>query len=139
MGFFDDILKKIGASLATRYAVVVEGNYAGCHLAMGNPPKEKVTVANRFPQVIFLKDKEEVARLNIAKDVVGVEYNETIQFAATGNDGFRCTITYADGETSVIDLFPSKLFVFYSNFEGMMDKETSEFLKNEVDKRVAQA
>lgn len=132
MGFFDNILKKVGASLATRYGVVSAGKYEGCKIALGNPPTAKVTTADSFSQMIFLKENEEVARLNIAEEIEDVAYTETIQFPATGADGYRCTITFADGDTCQFDLFPSKARVFYSNLKGKMLKETREFLEKEI-------
>ena len=132
MGFFDNILKKVGASLATRYGKVSAGKYEGCSIALGNPPKEKVSAADSFSQMIFLKENEEVVRLNIAEEIEDVAYTETIQFPATGADGYRCTITFADGDTCQFDLFPSKARVFYSNLKGKMLKETREFLEKEI-------
>ena len=132
MGFFDNILKKVGASLATRYGKVSAGKYEGCNIALGNPPKEKVSVADSFSQMIFLKENEEVARLNIAEEIDEVAYTETIQFPATGANGYRCTITFADGDTCQFDLFPSKTRAFYSNLKGKMLKETCEFLEKEI-------
>lgn len=138
MGFFDKIMKKVGATLATRYGVVSGGKYEGCKIAMGNPPTEKVTAANSFSQMIFLKENEEVARLNIAREIIDVAYTETIQFPETGADGYRCTITFADGDTCQFDLFPSRARVFYSNLKGLMLKETDEFFKETI-KNMTQA
>ena len=59
-------------------------------------------------------------------------YTETIQFPATGADGYRCTITFADGDTCQFDLFPSKTRVFYNNLNGKMLEETREFLEKEI-------
>ena len=126
---YQNALKKLGASLATIYAVVDSGKYEGCSIALGNAPKEKVSVANSFSQMIFLKEKEEMARLNIATDIEDVEYVETIQFPATGNDGYRCIITFTDGETCKADLFPSRLYVFCNNLKEKMRKDTIEFFK----------
>lgn len=134
MGFFDDVLKKVGAALATRYGVVSEGKYAGCHIALGNPPKEKVTDAYSFSQVIFLNDKEETARLNILTGILDVEYTETIQFPATGNNGYRCTVTYINGETSEVDFYASKIRILYRVFGNKMLKETQGFFEEEIEK-----
>ena len=134
MGFFDNFLKKLGAKLATRYGVVSSGEYAGCSFVMGNPPKEKVTTAYSFSQIIFLKDDEEKARFNIGKDIIDVEYSETIKFPKTGNDGYRCIITFKDGETCEVDLFPSQVRVLYRNLNVIMLKETIEFFEKEIEK-----
>ncbi len=134
MGFLDNFLKKLGAKLATRYGVVSSGEYAGCSFVMGNPPKEKVTTAYTFSQIIFLKDDEEKARFDIGKDIIDVEYTETIKFPKTGNDGFRCTITYKDGATCEVDLFPSQVRVLHRNLKVIMLKETLEFFEKEIEK-----
>lgn len=134
MGFLDNVLKKVGAALATIYGEVSSGEYNGCRIALGNPPKEKVSVAYSFSQMIFLKDKEEVARLNIATDIVDIEYIETIQFPATGKDGYRCKMTFPDGNTSEVDLFPSQIRMFYINLKANMLKETREFFEKEIEK-----
>lgn len=130
MGFLDNFLKKLGAKLATRYGIIPSGKYKDCHIALGNAPKEKVSVANSFSQVIILNKDEELARFNIAKDIEDIEYAETIQFPATGNDGYRCKITFADGNNCEVDLFPSKALVFYQNLNAKMREETLEFFKN---------
>lgn len=127
MGFFDDLLKKLGATLATRYGIISSGEYEGCHIALGNPPKAKVSTAESFSQMIFLKDKEEVARFDINGGILDIEYIKTIQFPATGNDGYRCKVTYPNGETFDVDLFPSKVRVFVLNTKTYMRKETLEF------------
>ena len=132
MGFFDNIMKKVGASLATRYGTVSAGKYEGCSIALGNPPTAKVTTADSFTQMIFLKDNEEVARLDIAQEITEVAYTETIQFPKTGADGYRCTLTFANGDNCQFDLMPSKARVFYSNLKGKMRKETCEFLEREI-------
>ena len=134
MGFLDNFLKKLGAKLATRYGVVSSGNYAGCSFAMGNPPKEKVTTANSFSQIIFIKNDEETARFNIGKDIIDIEYSETIKFPNTGKDGFRCILTFQNGETCDVDLFPSQVRVLYNNLKIIMLKETCEFFEKEIDK-----
>ena len=132
MGFMDNIMKKVGAFLATRYGVISSGKYAGCDIALGNPPKEKVTTAYSFSQVVFLKGNEETARFNIATDIVDVEYTETIKFPASGNDGYRCKITFNDGDTCEIDLHSSprsQIRIFYNNLSTSMLKETREFFE----------
>ena len=134
MGFFDNVLKKVGASLATRYGIVSSGKYLNCHIAMGNPPKAKVSTANNFSQIIFLKDKEEVARFNILSEILDIKYMETIQFPATGKDGYRCKITYLDGNTSDVDFFPSKIRVIYANLKAAMLEETCKFFEKEIEK-----
>ena len=134
MGFFDNFLKKLGAKLATRYGVVSSGEYAGCSVAMGNPPTAKVTTANSSSQIIFIKNDEEAARLNIGKDVIDVEYTATIQFPKTGNDGFRCKLTFEKGDTCDVDLFPSQVRAIYRNLSVIMLKETREFFEKEIDK-----
>ena len=127
MGFLDNVLKKVGAALATIYGEVSSGEYNGCRIALGNPPKEKVSVAYSFSQMIFLKDKEEVARLNITTDILDVEYIGTITFPATGKDGYRCTITFTGGDTCEADLFPDQSRTFYKNLSDKMRKETCDF------------
>ncbi len=134
MGFLDNFTKKLGAKLATRYGVVSSGEYEGASFAMGNPPKAKVTTANSFSQIIFIKDDEEAARFDIGKDIIDIEYNETIQFPKTGKDGFRCTLTFEKGDTCDVDLFPSHLRVLYNNLKVIMLKETSEFFEKEIEK-----
>ncbi|MBQ8298279.1 MAG: hypothetical protein IJX99_00110 [Clostridia bacterium] len=133
MGFLDNFLKKLGASLATRYGVVSGGKYEGCHIALGNPPKEKVSTAYSFSQLLFLKDKEEVVRFNIATEILDVEYIETIQFEATGKDGYRCKITFPDGDTCEVDLFPSRIQVLYNNLKANMLEETRKFFEKEIE------
>lgn len=133
MGILDKVLSKVGTALATRYGCVASGKYAGCDIALGNPPTEKVSVANSFSQIIFIKDKEEKGRHNI-KDIVHIEYLETIQFPATGNNGYRCKIAFPDGNTCEADLFPSKMRIFYLNSSGTMPKETQDFFEKELNK-----
>ena len=101
---------------------------------MGNPPKEKVTTAYTFSQIIFLKEDEEKARFNIGKDIIEIEYLETIQFPKTGKDGFRCKLTFENGDNCNVDLFPSQVKVLYSNLKFLMLEETSEFFKKEIEK-----
>lgn len=134
MGFLDNVLKKVGATLATRYGSVVAGKYEGCSIALGTLPNEKMSSAESFSQMIFIKDNEEVTRLSITKDIEDVEYIETIQFPATGKDGYRCKITFSNGETCEADLFPSKLRVLYGNLNEKMRKEPREFFEKEIGK-----
>ena len=134
MGFLDNFLKKLGAKLATRYGVVSSGEYDGCSFAMGNPPKAKVTAAYSFSQMIFIKNDEEAARFDIGKEIIDVEYTETIKFPKTGRDGFRCKLTFEKGDTCDVDLFPSQVRVLYSNLKGIMRKETCEFFEKEIEK-----
>lgn len=132
MGFLDNVLKKVGAALATSYGVVSSGEYNGCRIALGNPPKKKVSTAYNFSQMIFIKDDKEVARLNIATDILDIEYIETIQFPATGKDGYRCKVTFPDGNTSDVDLFPSQIRMFFINLKANMLNETQEFFEKEI-------
>ncbi|MBE6574283.1 MAG: hypothetical protein E7652_07810 [Ruminococcaceae bacterium] len=136
MGFLDNALKKVGATLATKYGVVSSGKYSGFSITMGNPPKEKVSTAYSFSQMIILDSdkKEEIARLTVAQDIEDIEYIETIKFPSTGNDGYRCKMTFPNGETCNIDLFPSKLRVLYGNLNEKMRKETREFFEKEIEK-----
>ena len=134
MGFLDNFLKKLGAKLATRYGVVSSGDYAGCDMAMGNPPKAKVTTAYTFSQIIFIKNDAEAARYDIGKDIIDVEYTETIKFPKTGKNGFRCKLTFKDGDTCDVDLFPSQVRTLYNNLKVIMGKETSEFFEKEIEK-----
>ncbi len=134
MGFLDNFLKKLGAKLATLYGVVSSGEYEGCNFAMGNPQKAKVSTANSFSQIIFIKDDEETARFNIGKDIIDIEYTEIIKFPKTGKDGFRCKLTFEKGDTCDVDLFPSQVRVLYNNLKVIMLKETCEFFEKEIDK-----
>ncbi len=134
MGFLDNFLKKLGATLATRYGTISAGKYEGCKIALGNPPKAKVEAANSFSQMIMLNENEEVARFDILKDIEFIEYKETIQFPATGNDGYRCEISFGHDDTCQFDLFPSKLHVFYNNTKAVMTVESREFLQKEIEK-----
>lgn len=134
MGFLDNFLKKLGAKLATRYGVVSSGEHEGESFVMGNPPKAKVTTANSFSQIIFIKNDEETARFNIGKDIIDVEYSKTIKFPKTGKDGFRCKITFENGDTCDVDLFPSHIRVLYNNLKVIMLEETCEFFEEEIDK-----
>ncbi len=134
MGFLDNFLKKLGAKLATRYGVVSSGEFNGCSMVMGNPPKAKVSVANSFSQVIFIRNDEETARYDIGKDIIDLEYTETIKFPKTGNDGFRCKLTFKDGGTCDVDLFPSQVRTLYSNLKVIMREETDGFFAEEVEK-----
>lgn len=131
MGFFDKVLSKVGATLATKYGSVADGKYAGCMIALGNAPTEKVSVTNSFSQIIFLNENNEIARYNIS-DILDIKYLETITFPATGQNGYRCQITFPTGETCVADLFPSKMGVFFSNTNIKMLDETLEFFKKEL-------
>lgn len=133
MGFLDNVLKKVGASLATRYGVIQSGKYKDCRIALGNPPKEKVSTTYSFSQMSFLNGNDEVARLSIANDIEDIEYIETIKFEATGNKGYRCRITFTDGDTCEADLFPSKLRIFYMNLNGNMLEKTREFFEKEIE------
>ncbi len=101
---------------------------------MGNPPKAKVTTANSFSQILFIKNDVEAARFNIGKDIIDVEYTETIKFPKTGKDGFRCKLTFEKGNTCDVDLFPSQVRVIYSNLKVIMLKETCDFFEKEIDK-----
>ena len=134
MGFLDNILKKVGATLATRYGAISAGKFEGCKIALGNPPKAKVETANSFSQLIVLNENEEVARFEIVKAIEFIEYKETIQFPATGNDGYRCEIMFRDGDSWDVDLYPSKLRVFYNNTRVVMETETGDFFKKEIEK-----
>lgn len=134
MGFLDNFLKKLGAKLATRYGVVSSGEFKGADMAMGNPPKAKVTIANSFSQIIFIKNDEEAARYDIGKDVIDLEYITTIKFPKTGSDGFRCTLTFDGGDTCEVDLFPSQVRTLYSNLKAIMGEDTDKFFKDEVAK-----
>ena len=134
MGFLDNFLKKLGAKFATRYGVVSSGEYEGCSVAMGNPPKTKVNAACLFSQIIFIKDDEEAARFNIGKDIIDFEYVETIKFPKTGADGFRCKLTFEKGDTCDIDVFPSTTYYIDNSLKGIMRKETCEFFENEMKK-----
>ena len=134
MGFLDNLLKKMGAKLATRYGVVSSGEHDGADLVMGNPPKAKVSVAYSFSQIIFIKNDEETARFDIGKEIAEVEYIETIQFPQTGKNGYRCKLTFKKGDTCEVDLFPSKVRVLYSNLKGIMNKETCDFFEEEINK-----
>ena len=136
---FSDFLKKFALSMATRCGVVASGEYEGCGIVFGNPPKAKVETANSFSQMIFVKDKEEKARLDIAKEVLQVEYIETIQFPKTGKDGYRCTVTTPKGETYDIDVFPSSsLRMLYASLKAYMTKETRELVEEQI-KKLSQA
>lgn len=134
MGFLDNFLKKLGAKLATHYGVVSSGKFEDAIVALGNPPKAKVTTAYSFSQIIFIKNDEEVARYNIGADVIDVEYNETITFPKTGKNGYRCTLTFNDGDTCTVDLFPSQVRTLYLNLKVIMSKETDKFFEDEVAK-----
>ena len=134
MGFFDNILKKIGASMATRYGKVASGEYEGCDVVFGNPPKAKMETAYSYSQMIFIKDNEEVARFNLGTDIIDVEYVKIIQFPATGMDGYRCKLTFTDGKTCDADLFPSRVRVIYQVLRSIMLKETAEFFEKEIEK-----
>jgi hypothetical protein len=134
MGFLDNFLKKLGASMATRYGKVASGEFENCAVVFGNPPKAKMETAYSYSQMVFLKEKEEVARLNLGSDIIDVEYTETIQFPATGMDGYRCKLTFGNGETCEIDLFPSKVRVIYQVLRNIMLEETREFFEKEIAK-----
>ena len=134
MSFLDNIMKKVGAFLATNYGQVVSGEYAGCRIAFGCPPKTKMKSPYDYSQIIFLKDNEEMARLNIGTDLINVEFVEVIQFPATGRDGYRCKLTYGDGETCEADLFPSKVRAIYMVLRFVMLEKTKEFFEKEVEK-----
>lgn len=131
MGFFDKVLSKVGAALATRYGLVVGGQYAGCKIALGNPPTEKVSVANSFSQIIFLHENEEIARYNI-REIINIEFLETITFPESGSKGYRCTITLPAGGTCDVDLYQSTISVFYDNTCTRMLPETIVFFKQEL-------
>ena len=129
---FDDKMKGLAASLATRYGVVSAGKYDGCHVSLGYAPNNKVSKAdpNAQTHIIFLKDSTEEARLEIATEVEWLVYKETIQFPATGADGYRCEMTFSNGDTCQIDLFPSQLRLFFLNTHMKMDVPTGEFFQN---------
>ena len=91
----------------------------------------------RFCKVVSISDDTDADRIKIrlvpedtSKNIEDIEYAETIKFPATGNDGYRCKITFADGNTCEVDLFPSKALVFYNNLKSKMREETLEFFKN---------
>ncbi len=128
MGFFDKVLSKVGATLATRYASVVNGKFVGCNISLGNPPHEKISVANSFSQVIFLKGNEEMGRYNIATDL------EDIEYLGTSELGYRCTLTFTNAETSEFDLTKekAKASVFVTNTKTLMRKETYDFFEKEL-------
>lgn len=135
MGFMDKLNKKLeefGASMATKYGVVVDGQYEKCSIALGNPPKKKVETADSFSQIIFIQEKETKGRLDINEGILDLEYKETIQFPATGADGYRCKITFFNGDTCTVDLFPSKIHTFYRNLSITMRKETKEFFEGKM-------
>jgi len=130
MGFLDNVLKKVGTSLATRYGVIASGEYEGFKLALGNPPEKKVSSANSFSQIIILNENEEVARFNIEEDVKEVNYLETVKFPATGSDGYRCAIEFSNGDSFKVDLMPSKILGFKISLFEKMNEETKVFFEN---------
>ena len=134
MGFLDNALKKIGATLATRYGVVSSGKYKGCDIVLGNPPTKKISTSYSFSQMIFLDDKEEVARLDILSDIEDIKFSETFEYPASGHNGYRCTITFTNGDTCQADLSPSKIRVFYSSVKSVMLEETQKFFEKEIEK-----
>ncbi len=126
MGFFDKVLSKVGAALATRYGSVVSGKYAGCKIVLGNPPTEKVSVANSFSQIIFLSENEEKGRYNIINDI------EDITYVSTSDKGYHCVLTFSNGETVEFDLFKERAKIFVLNTKACMLNETSEFFEKEL-------
>ena len=134
MGFFDKVLKKAGAFLATRYGVVSAGKFDGCDIALGNPPTENVTTADSFSQMIFFKEQEEVARIDIAEEIKELVFVEMIHFSATNDDCYSCVITFADGEISKFVLYPNRAKGFYKNLKEKMPEETRAFLEKGIAK-----
>ena len=133
MGFLDNVLKKVGTKLATRCGVVRSGAYEGASLAMGTPPTNaKIATVKTFSQIVFIKNDEEIARFDINKDVIDLEYRETIKFPETGRDGYRCKLTFANGDTCDVDLFPSQLHMTYPSLIIIMKEETFDFFKKEA-------
>ena len=133
MGFLDNALKKVGAALASRIGIVISGEYEGCGIVFGNPPKHAVSTSRDFSQIIFLDDNEEVARFTIAEDIESIEYTETIVLPKTGNNGLRCTINFSNGDSCEVDLYPSVIYPIYYNLRRKMSKETCAFLEEEFD------
>ena len=134
MGFFDNIFKKVGSFLATRYGVVLAGKYEGCDIALGNPPTETVSTSESLSQMIFFKEKEEVARIDIAEEIKELVFVEMIHFSATNDDCYSCVFTFADGEVSKFVLYPNRAKGFYKNLKGKMPDETCAFLEKEIAK-----
>lgn len=94
MGF----MEKVVAGLATKYGVVTEGRHTGAEVALGNDPNQKVSVADSFEQVLFVKDKEEQGRYTIAGDI------EAVDFLGDNAEGLQVKICYNDGNYSLFTL-----------------------------------
>lgn len=80
-----------------------------------------------------------MARFNIDENIVEVDYIRTIQFPATGKDGYQCTITYTDGnafDAFAVDLLPSRLVEFNLSMYKKMTKETWEFFDKVIEMRL---
>lgn len=126
MGFLDGFLEKLGASLATRYGKVVEGKHQGCSIILGNDPQKKVEVKNSCTQIAFLDDQKKTqGRYDIQKEILEVKYEEKIEI------GYRCELTFQNGETCKFNLFGTKAKFFVSNLAFCMDEETKKFFEEE--------
>lgn len=129
-------MKKFAISNTTHYGVIRTGDYTDAYIALGDPPTKKASTDHTHSQLLIVSGDEELARFNIDEDVEEIEYVKTIQFPATGKDGYRCTITFADGNTFVVDLLPSKIVEFRISVYKKMTKETWEFFDKVIEMRL---
>lgn len=106
MGF----MEKVGATLATKYGVVTTGKHGGCQIALGNAPDKKVSTASTFEQIIFVMEKEEQGRYDIAKDLkcLHVDSNDEqgihMQILFQNDDYCEFTLRFTPPENTVVKL-----------------------------------
>ena len=106
MGF----MEKLGATLATKYGVVTSGKHGGCQIALGNAPDKKVETASTFEQIIFLMDKEERGRYDIAHDLKCLhvdgtdEYGINMQILFQNDDYSEFTLRFTPEENKAVKM-----------------------------------
>ena len=114
MGFFDNILTKVGAVIATKYGTVMSGRHEGCAVALGNPPNEKVSVANKMTQIVFVSGTEEKGRYFIEGEIKSLE---KLHYDKEGN---KYRLTFVTGETCDMEMYSDKLASICRSMSGCL-------------------
>ena len=129
-------MKKMAIANTTHYGVIRTGDYKDAYIALGDPPTKTTSTDRSHSQLLIVSGDEELARFNIDEEIEEINYIKTIQFPATGKDGYQCTITYTDGngfKAFVVDLLPSHLVEFNLSMYKKMTEETWEFFNKVIE------
>lgn len=112
MGFFDNLLSKVGAAIATKYGTVISGKHEGCAIALGNPPNAKVSVANKMTQIIFVSGTEEKGRYFIDGEI------KCLEKLHYDKEGKKYRLTFTTGETCELELYGDRLASFCNSMSA---------------------